>query len=172
MITDTKHFPLAEAEYIAQRTMAQLAPHCLRIAIAGSIRRQKPYVKDIELLIIPKPYSIGIFADGIAPIVEQWPKVKGELGYGTMKYTQRILSEGIKLDLFVAEPQNWGLILAIRTGSAEYSHKVLANGWVRAGYRSEGGYLYHGETRYNIYEERDLFERIGIPYTEPTESNL
>jgi len=32
------------------------------------------------------------------------------------------IPEGIKLDLFMANIRNWGLIFAIRTGSARYSH--------------------------------------------------
>ncbi len=84
---------------IAEKVKAQLAPHCERIEIAGSIRRKKPDVGDIEIVAIPKPYNIGLFESGIATIVKQWEKVKGEL---PCKYTQRILPEGIKLDLFFA----------------------------------------------------------------------
>ncbi len=117
---------------IANRIKLELEPHCDRIEISGSIRREKPWVKDIEIVAIPKPYETGLFSSGIAPVVEQWKKVKGEL---PCKYTQRILPEGIKLDLFFAQPDNWGLIYAIRTGSADYSHKVLATNWVRLGYK-------------------------------------
>lgn len=161
---------LQKALYIAQQVKAQLAPHCVRCEIAGSIRRKKSHVKDIEIVAIPKPYEVGLFASGIATVVNQWEKVKGEL---PCKYTQRILPEGIKLDLFFATPENWGLIFAIRTGSAEYSHKVLASGWVAAGYKSEGGVLVNKsgqqvETR----EEKDLFRLAGVPYIDPEYRNL
>lgn len=46
---------------IAEKIKAQLAPHCDRIEIAGSIRRKKPEVKDIEIVVIPKPYEVGLF---------------------------------------------------------------------------------------------------------------
>lgn len=153
-----------EALEIAERVKALLAPHCERIEIAGSIRRKKPEVKDIEIVAIPKPYQTGLFQDGIAEIVSQWEKVKGEL---PCKYTQRILPEGIKLDLFFAEPGNWGLIFAIRTGSAEYSHKVLATGWVARGYHSKDGWLHVGKKVYEVREEIDLFNRLSIPFVEP-----
>ena len=104
---------------IAEDVKYHLSAYCERIEIAGSIRRRKPEVKDIEIVAIPKPYDVGLFASGIATVVSKWQKVKGEL---PCKYTQRILPEGIKLDLFFAEPGNWGLIYAIRTGSADYSH--------------------------------------------------
>lgn len=160
---------LREAIVIAERIKAELSPHCDRIEIAGSIRRKKPIVKDIELVAIPKPFEVGLFSSGIALVVNKWEKVKGDL---PCKYTQRILPDGIKLDLFFADPENWGLIFAIRTGSAEYSHKVLAAGWVKAGYQSRDGYLWHGRDKYNCREEVDLFNRIGLKYVEPEFRNL
>lgn len=155
---------LEQALEIAEKVKALLAPYCERIEIAGSIRRKKANVKDIEIVAIPKPFDTGLFESGIATVVNQWQKVKGEL---PCKYTQRILPEGIKLDLFFAERGNWGLIYAIRTGSAEYSHKVLATEWVKRGYKSEGGYLVANGKQIAVPEEEDLFRRIGVPFKEP-----
>ena len=115
-------------------------------------------------MAIPKPYEVGLFESGIATVVNKWEKVKGEL---PCKYTQRILPDGIKLDLFFVERGNWGLIFAIRTGSADYSHKVLATEWVKRGYKSENGYLTSNGKQILIPEEIDLFKRIGLPYIEP-----
>lgn len=149
---------------IANRVKELLSPHCYRCEIAGSIRRRCAMISDIEIVCIPKPYEIGLFESGIATVVNQWQKVKGEL---PCKYTQRILPEGIKLDLFFAERGNWGLIYAIRTGSAEYSHKVLATEWVKRGYKSEGGYLVANGKQIAVPEEEDLFRRIGVPFKAP-----
>lgn len=174
------------AKTIAEELVKQLAPHCERIQIAGSIRREKPEVKDIEIVAIPKPYDVGLFESGIASVVNRWEKVKGEL---PCKYTQRIINpldygikivypDGspaeIKLDLFFATPKNWGLILGIRTGSADYSHQVLAMGWSRKGYESSEGMLFHKTSRWerSIPEEKDLFDLIGIPMPEPKDRNL
>jgi len=77
-----------------------------------------------------------------------------------------------KLNLFFAEEGNWGSIFAIRTGSADYSHKVLANGWVRQGFKSEGGYLFRDGEKYEVREEEDLFRLIGVSYVEPEKRNL
>ena len=160
---------LQKALNIAEKVKSLLAPHCERIEIAGSIRRKKPNVKDIEIVAIPKPFETGLFESGIATVVNKWDKVKGEL---PCKYTQRILPYGIKLDLFFAERGNWGLIYAIRTGSAEYSHKVLATQWVKRGYKSEGGYLLYNGRKILVLEEEDLFKRIGVPFVEPEFRNI
>lgn len=169
MSEQTKRYPYVEAYKIALEVLEQLKPHCERIEIAGSIRRKKIEVGDIEIVVIPKPYSTCLLESGIATVINQWQKVKGEL---PCKYTQRILPSGIKLDLFIAEEGNWGSVFAIRTGSADYSHKVLANGWVQQGFKSEGGYLFKDDERYEVREEKDLFRLIGIPYVEPEDRNL
>ena len=157
---------------IANDTMAELAPYCERIEIAGSIRRKKDEVGDIEIVAIPKPYEIDMFEDGLAAVVNQWEKVKGNMQYGKCKYTQRILPAGIKLDLFFAEPGNWGLIYAIRTGSAEYSHKVLASGWVKRGYKSIEGYIHSGTLKIETPEEEDLFKISNVAWVKPEMRNL
>lgn len=161
---------LEEAEKIAERVKLELEPHCERIAIAGSIRRKRPEVKDIEIVAIPKEYGTGLFESGVAKVVNQWPKVKGEL---PCKYTQRVLPEGIKLDLFFCKQANWGLIFAIRTGSAEFSHKVLASTWSSKGYRSVNGMLVspRGLEVY-LSEEKHLFEKIGLEYVEPEDREV
>ena len=148
-----------EARKIALKYLNILKPYCTRIEIAGSIRREKPEVKDIEIVAIPG--NIESFARE----VNKLQKVKGE---PTGKYTQRILPEGIRLDLFIANEKNWGLIFAIRTGSANFSHKILACGWVKKGYHSVNGMLidkYGNEVE--VRKEEELFKLIGISYISP-----
>ena len=162
---------LAEAQIIADRIVAVLSPHCEpgRCVIAGSVRRCKPEPNDIEVVCIPKLVTFGLFNDELATsewfcrAVNLWDKVKGE---PTGKYTQRIV-DGVKLDLFMAQPENWGVILAIRTGSARFSHEVLATGWSRLGYKSTDGILKRLGVRYPCPEETDLFKLLGIPWVKP-----
>lgn len=160
---------LSEALKIAEWVKSELAPHCERIEIAGSIRRKKPDVKDIEVVAIPKPYDVGLFASGIATVLNQWEMVKGQL---PCKYTQRILPYGIKLDLFFATKENWGAIYAIRTGSADYSHKVLGGGWVKYGYKMEGGVLHRSGFPISTPEEEDFFKCCGVEWVKPEDRNL
>jgi len=149
---------LNKAKAIAEKYLNLLKPYCQRIEIAGSIRREKPEVGDIELIVIVKDIK------GFSKEINKLEKVKGE---PTGKYTQRVLPEGIFLDCFIANERNWGLIYAIRTGSAEFNIKVLACGWVKAGYRSINGMLTKDGKEIEMREEKDLFNLIGIPYVEP-----
>lgn len=158
-----------KAKEIADSVLQKLKPHCERIEIAGSIRRKKANPNDIEIVAIPKPYDVDLFESGIATVVNQWEKVKGTL---PCKYTQRILPEGIKLDLFFATVDNWGLIFAIRTGSAEFSHQKLAMEWVRQGYHSKDGMLYKFGEQFPIREECELFELLGIDWIDPIDRTI
>ena len=156
---------LHQAETIANDTVEQLRPHCERIEIAGSIRRRKPEVGDIEIVASPKPYGTGLFESGIVTVVNQWPKVRGEL---PCRYTQRELPEGIKLDLFFADETTWGVVFAIRTGSAAFSHRVLAAGWVKQGYRSVEARLHGPDGRaVSTPEEEDVFRYAGVKWVPP-----
>lgn len=152
-----------QALQIAEKVKQELKPYCNRIEIAGSIRRLKSEVKDIEIVAISNDrFQLGL-------IVNQWKKLKGDVGG---KYLQRELPEGINLDLFFATEKNWGLIFAIRTGSAEYSHKVLAVSWVKAGYKSVNGMLTKNNQEVEVREETDLFQLIRINYVPPEEREI
>ncbi|HQT23985.1 MAG: hypothetical protein B7X86_14440 [Sphingobacteriales bacterium 17-39-43] len=173
-------FPLIYAQEVAENILEQLRPHCIRAEIAGSIRRRKETVKDIEIVAIPTPYEVGLFQTGIATIVDQWQIVKGHLG-PKCKYTQRMLPQGIKIDLFLVEEKTWGLQFAIRTGSAKFSHEVLASTWSKMGWESKDGILYStneirndygGKTTMEFYEEEDLFKFLNLPYLLPEEREL
>ena len=165
-------YPYRDVIRIANRLVELLKPHCERIEIAGSLRRKRQEVGDIEIIAIPKPYLVGLFESGIATIINKFKKVKGNLEYGKCKYTQRILPEGIKLDLFLVDKDNWGYIYAMRTGSANFSHKVLANAWVQAGFKSEKGHMVKNGKMYPAREEEDFFRMIGVAYVPPERRNL
>lgn len=162
-------FQLLDAQRKAEEILELIRPHCYRAEIAGSIRRKKKEVKDIEIVCIPKPYQSGLFSDGIAEIINRYKKIKGELIYSECKYTQRIIpinNSEIKLDLFITTEEKWGLIFTIRTGSAEFSKKLAAR-WVELGYHSRDGILMYAGKPHPCYEEVDVFKRLGMQYIEP-----
>lgn len=163
--------PLAEALNIATSIVAELGPYCEQIEIAGSIRRQRSTIGDVEIVCLPHPYEPApLLRSGIALALEDWPAVKGFL---PCRYTQRKHPSGMTVDVFMPDPRGFGLQLAIRTGSAAWSHQVLARAWVRAGYRSEGGLLRDMAGRV-VYtpDERTLFQLIGLPWVEPRDREV
>ena len=153
---------------IAEEIKSQMAPFCERIEIAGSIRRQREFCNDIEIVAIRKSAYLLELSD----LIGQWKKIKGDVA---CKYTARLHPTGIQIDIFFATPKNWGSIFLIRTGSADFS-KRIAQAWSKRGYYSNGGVLYRkqiscqgaelGDPVY-IREEKDLFDLLKIPWVEP-----
>jgi len=157
---------LAEALDLAHKAVGELRPYCHRIEIAGSIRRKKPQVGDIELVCIPMGAKLFRFVDA----VNKWPRIKG---LPTGKYTQREY-HGIKIDLFICNPKTWACNFAIRTGSAEFSHGLA----IRAreiGLCFKNAQLWRmsfDEPRLSplstyINEEVDVFTALRIKWVEP-----
>jgi DNA polymerase/3'-5' exonuclease PolX len=165
--------PLAEALDIAANVVAILGPHCHKIDIAGSVRRQSPTIGDLEIVCLPDRdplESTPLFAGGFAAAVEQWPRI---IGGPDDRYTKRLLPCGLKLDLFMAHPDGYGLIMAIRTGSVDWAHKVLATSWQRAGFHSDKGLLRReDESVIPCRTERELFDTIGLRWVEPVDREV
>ena len=124
---------LAQAWKIGDRVKAELAIYCHEIEIAGSVRRCKPEVKDIEIVCRPKVVESadlfgGVVAQGSLLLEylnsERWRHV---LLKGKEKYRQYALTDGIHLDLFmVMPPAQFGLQYVIRTGPAAFSHWLVS----------------------------------------------
>lgn len=168
--------PLDEALKIAEDVVKELSPYCERIEIAGSIRRRKSTVKDIEIVCIPKQKEIvarDLFDSTVSYVrdpkfvstINNWKKVKGCPAKG--KYTQRVLPQGIKVDIFTTSPEQWGLTLAIRTGSADYTRFALMVGLKKVGCKSIEGMVMRNRKMIPIREEKELFDLLGIDYLPP-----
>lgn len=151
---------------IAQDVVGQLRPHCHRAELAGSVRRGKDLIGDIEIVAIAKPYDTGLLKYGLPEVVDQWERVKGKLMPGKTKYTQRILPSGIKLDLFLVNETNFGYHYAIRTGSAAYS-KRLAQRWVKMGFKGVDGNLTRDGKIVAVPSEREFYRLLDLKWIEP-----
>ena len=167
---------LNAAAALAEKFYRLLAPHCERIAVAGSIRRGRLQVKDIEIVCIPKTMVkvSDLYGGTITCRDVNFCNALEKLGLRqkgqtTGKYFQTNLPEGINVDVFMCQPDNWGYILAIRTGSADFCQHVLAAKWIMKGYKGEDGYLTADGHRVPIREEKELFSRLNIPWIEPSE---
>lgn len=161
----------AQALILAEDALNAIAPYCERALIAGSVRRQRPEVKDIEIVCVPQMVPAGLFSDALevdpdfCAAVRRWSKVKGE---PTGKYTQRVLPGGMKLDLFIANGENWGWILALRTGSATFNEHVLLRTLKQQGYTAEQGHITRGGRVIPVWEETDLWRILKLPWVEPS----
>jgi DNA polymerase/3'-5' exonuclease PolX len=162
-----------EAKLIAEKYLQILKPVCERIEIAGSIRREKKFINDIELVCIPSTIKIedGLFGykDERSPefikLVDSFVRVKGN---GAGKYSKLLLPEGINLDLFMTTKDQWGVIFMIRTGSAVFSQRMVTE-CKQNGYYVEDGFLWRKKDNVMIPcpEEEDFFRITKLPYINP-----
>ena len=157
---------IEEARLIAEEVRQTLSPYCDRIEIAGSIRRGKPIVKDIDIVLIEKPQAVLIInaaLSSIGSIDMNGSKIK-RLWHGDRE-------TGISIDIYLATPATWATLLLIRTGSKENNIRLCslarrlglqlkANG---DGLFNQSGQRLAGDSEQSIYEV------LGIPYQEPSE---
>jgi len=120
---------LIEAKQIAVSLCYLLQPLAAKINIAGSIRRKQAEVKDIEIIaLISRENRTKMYH--LLSINCYWKK-----GQGIGRYMQwQHKDTGIKIDLFLPVENDYYRIYAIRTGSSEYSSKVIATAWVKLGW--------------------------------------
>jgi len=155
-----KAMELERARRIAEAVVKQLSPYCSRIEVAGSVRRKKPQVKDIDFVLIPS---------------DLWNLHREIKGMGQVRMSglkiMRVMADSVQVDIYFAAPETWATLLLIRTGSAENNIRlaILAKkrGWHLAasgdGLFDEGGQRIAGDS------EESIYGALGLPYQRPEE---
>lgn len=191
-MTKTK-LSLSQAQPLAEKIVAALQPGCERIVIAGSIRRQKAEVGDIELVAIPryqpKSGSTVNFLTGeqeqescldrvLETLLAEKPNLRQhpETKWGP-KFKKLQVSVGpdqwMGIDLFITTPQQWGIVLAIRTGPAEFSAHLVTqahkNGPLPPGFQVAGGFVQYNGQPVDTPEEEIIFKLLGYGWQPPEE---
>jgi DNA polymerase (family 10) len=148
---------LAE-EILEELRGVQAAQRC---AYAGSLRRMRETIGDIDLLVA---------ADRSAPVMD---------AFTSMRYVERVqargetkssilTTKGLQVDLRVVEPAVWGAALQYFTGSKAHNIRTRDMA-VRKGlklseyglFRAKSGKLIVAET------EEEVYERLGLPWIPP-----
>ena len=136
-------------------------PAADRVELAGSLRRMTDSVKDLDIIATASdPAALAQVLTGL-PLVES----VGSAGENGARVT---LHTGLKVDLKVVEPDQFGNVLQHFTGSK--AHNVqLREAMVRRGLHvSEYGILDDetGETTRCATEE-EVYARLGLPWIPP-----
>ena len=163
---------LTRATSIAEDLKSQMEPCCNRIAIAGSIRRRKLEVGDIELLVIPRAnYLDKLLHDLMMKgILAMRLNKRGSRTYGQKNKLLVHLPSGIGVDIFSTDPKCWWVSLVVRTGGEKTNKRIamaaINKGWHLKAYGS-GFSTPQGNIICN--SEREVFELVELPYQEPWE---
>ncbi len=160
---------LEKARAIAEKLKSLLEPACEKVAIAGSIRRQRPFVRDVDIVLIPSNQGQLLYQ------LQQLGRIKS--GKGKLIRIEPC-KYGIPLDVYVATPETWATLLLIRTGSKasnirlcilarDKGMKLHADG--SGLFRIEAQGCEGIEVRIAGETEESIFQALGVPYKKPWE---
>ncbi len=173
---------LSQALFLAKPIMEELkeCPGIKDVDLAGSIRRKKETIKDIDILCTAKK------SDAVMNKFVSLPQVKEILAQGETK-SSVILDEGIQVDLRVIKPESYGAALMYFTGSKDHNialrelgrkkgYKINEYGLFKVGKTSGGvsarakaarGARPAKEIRVAGRSEEEVYGKLGLQYIPP-----
>ncbi len=153
------------ADEIAQKIIATLKalPEVKQISTAGSLRRMKETIRDIDILIdSPKPKKV-------MDVFVSLPQVKSINAHGETK-SSIMTKENIQVDLRVVEPKSFGAALLYFTGSKNFNVKLRQLAIKKEMKVNEYGIfaVKDGKEKFLCGDtEENCFKKLGLPYVPP-----
>jgi len=185
-----------QALSVAQSLVTVLTPVTERIAIAGSLRRLRPKVRDIELVAMPRieerpahdlwasPETHDLLEERIAEMLSasavyarlvENHRADGSIDLQTKlgPSFKALICDNVNVDLFIVRPPaTWGCIYALRTGPGDWNTRLVTD-CKAIGRRVEGGQVQRWDGKAWVVvptpEERDFFAALGQRWVEPEE---
>jgi DNA polymerase (family X) len=155
--------PVSQARRVARLVVEALRTHggVDRIEIAGSLRRQRETVKDVDILV-----TSTAPARVIGTLVNL-PSLTEILARGDTKASVRH-QDGIQIDLRVVEPAAFGAALQYFTGSKDHNVRLREMARRRGLSISEYGVFEERTgTRVAGATEEDVYAAVGLPWISP-----
>jgi DNA polymerase (family 10) len=158
---DERRLPRPVAAQYGETLLRYLreAPGVLRAEIAGSFRRCRETVGDLDILVEAEPTS---------PVADRFvahPEVAEVLAHGPTRSAVRLRS-GLQVDLRVLESASFGAGLHYFTGSTAHNIAVRRLGQQRGLKISEYG-VFRGNRRIGGRTEEEVFRSVGLPWIPP-----
>lgn len=188
---DKVRYPRAAAIAVAKEICQALDPWCTRLIVAGSLRRRKQFVGDVEILYVPrfdaqpptgqtdffnasKPQFVNLGDRALNTLqfdgqIQPRKNINGSVVWGEKNKFAYHVSTGIPIDFFSATEANWWNYLVCRTGGAENNVKIaqayqsLGCKWnpYGPGFTDEHFRIVPNES------EQAVFQNCGLDYLEP-----
>jgi DNA polymerase (family 10) len=137
------------------------SPLVLHAEIAGSLRRGKEVVKDLDLIASSKKPK------EVMKLFVSSPNVEKVVNHGETK-SSVILAGGIPCDLRVIPPDSWATALAHFTGSKEHNIALRQRAIDRGLHLSEWGLLKgKSKTPLKLKDEKELHKALGLAFIPP-----
>ena len=159
-------FLLDEAYALAHQIIVELkkSSDITQIVAAGSLRRMKDTIGDIDLLAVTKKPT----PEAARKIMNTFINLKGVVkvwGYGLSKSSVRF-SKGLDCDLRLVKPEEFGSALLYFTGSKEHNI-ALRKIALDQGYKLNEYGLFKGQRQIAGSSEEEIYKILGLSYIEP-----
>ena len=152
---------LAQATFAAEEFVKRLEklPEVKKISTAGSLRRQKETVRDIDILVVSdKPRKI-------MDVFTKISSVKDVLAEGETKSSVRT-KEDVQVDCRVVEQKSFGAALLYFTGSKNFNIKLRQLA-IKKGLKINEYGVFRKERFVAGRTEEEVFKLLGMAYIEP-----
>ena len=134
-------------------------PEVKQISEAGSVRRKKETIRDIDILVISSDYQ------KVMEVFTTRPVAGDILAKGPTKSSIRT-RQGIQVDLRVVEPESFGAALCYFTGSKAHNIRIREMG-VKLGLKINEYGVFRGEKKIGGKTEKEVYQAVGLPYIPP-----
>ena len=168
---DDGRMPIGTARPIALALIASMqaalpAGTIEKIEVAGSLRRWKETIGDVDMVCVSSD------PEAVMAAFRTLPEVADVIGSGATK-TMVTLHNGLDVDLRVVEPKHWGATLVYFTGNREHQIQLretaLKLGWSLNEYGATAtgaGAAPEGEERF-FADEEALYGFLGLQFVPP-----
>jgi DNA polymerase (family 10) len=153
-------FLLGRALPIARDISKLLEPVAERVTHAGSLRRMKESVHDIDILVASdRPEeAMRTFL--------RMPSIARTLVSGPTK-TSVLIDGDLQVDLRVVDPRSWGAALAYFTGSKNHNIRLRERAIKRGLKLNEYGLVDGNDRVVAALEEEDIYRALDLPWIPP-----
>lgn len=156
--------PLHLALDTAEDIVAELSrvSGCRRCTYAGSLRRMRETIGDIDILVAAKRSAAFMEALGELPATAE------VIAHGEKKTSIRT-TKGVQVDLRVLPPDSWGAGLQYFTGSKAHNIRTRTIA-VRQGLKLSEYGLFDVDSGESVASrtEEEVYDRLGLPWIPPT----
>ncbi|MFF5015932.1 DNA polymerase/3'-5' exonuclease PolX [Streptomyces sp. NPDC001165] len=156
--------PLSLALETAEEIVAELSAvtGCKRCTYAGSVRRMRETIGDLDVLVAAK--RSAPFMEALCAL----PSTAEVIAQGTKKTSIRT-GKGLQVDLRVLPPDSWGAGLQYFTGSKAHNIRTRTIAVHQGLKLSEYG-LFDAESDESLASrtEEEVYDRLGLPWIPPT----
>jgi DNA polymerase (family 10) len=162
----TTRFSLAIALKIAQPILDQIKniEGVMKVYLAGSLRREKSTIGDLDILVIANKKKHGSIMSGII----QLPQIKRAISQGIKKSSLILNQANMQMDVRIVLPDQEGSALLYFTGSKAFNIRLrklaLQQGLLLNEYglfRKSDGKQIAGKT------EAEIFSALGLRFVKP-----